>query len=119
MTEPSLQSAVEEFMQSPENQCFACGPGNPYGLQLHFHREDGVTWAEFVPARWHEGWQGVVHGGIVTTLLDEAMAYTLFFDGYQALTARLQVRFRSAVRRDDHLRVEARILNERRNLVDI
>lgn len=75
--------------------------------------------AEFVPGRWHEGWRGVVHGGILTTILDETMAYALFLEGYEGLTARMDLRYRSSVQQGDRLRVEARIVGRRSRVIDV
>lgn len=113
------QRALREFTQSPDNVCFACGPGNPQGLYLQPRREGDLIVAEFMPGTWHEGWQGVVHGGILTTILDETMAYALFLEGYEGLTARMDLRYRASVRTGDQLRVEARIVNRRRRVVDM
>lgn len=118
MTGRRSRDTVRNIAYSPDNQCFACGAGNPHGLHLHFVEEDGVVSAEFVPQSWQEGWQGVVHGGIITTLLDEAMAYCIFFAGESGVTARLDVRFRTAAHAGDCLRVEARIARQVRQIVD-
>jgi uncharacterized protein (TIGR00369 family) len=55
------------------HQCFVCGVNNPHGLQLKFHAEDGEIRARFQPKVQHEGYRGVVHGGIVASALDEVM----------------------------------------------
>ncbi len=74
--------------------CFACGAANPAGLGLRFtYGEDGAT-AEFSPSVWHQGYDGITHGGIIATLLDEAMAQALLARGMAAVTARLEVRFK-------------------------
>jgi len=89
-------------------RCFACGPANPRGLQLHFEI-DGPTAvvARCVLTDTYEGFHGVVQGGIVSLLLDSAMANCLFRQGVQAMTARLTVRFRHPVRTDVPLVVRA------------
>ncbi len=119
MDDSSAQRALQEFAQSPNNVCFACGPGNPCGLHLHPRRDGDMIVAEFVPGQWHEGWRGVVHGGILMTILDETMAYALFLDGYEGLTARMDVRYRASVQQGDRLRVEARIVGRRSHVMDM
>lgn len=74
---------------------------------------------DFVPTEWHEGWSRITHGGILSALLDEVMAYTLLFQGYEAVTARLELRFRQAVRQGEQLRVEAKVVDQRRTMADI
>jgi uncharacterized protein (TIGR00369 family) len=78
--------------------CFVCGPDNPRGLGLVFHEnESGQMAAQWVPEREMEGYQGIVHGGLVSTVLDEAMAKVVDASGAEALTAELRVRFRKRV----------------------
>ncbi len=85
-----------EAAASLPNRCFACGQENAIGLKLvferHAHGEAAATW---IPAEAHEGWPGVVHGGLLSTALDEAMSHALIAAGVRAMTAELRVRFRS------------------------
>ncbi|BAS29217.1 PaaI family thioesterase [Limnochorda pilosa] len=74
--------------------CFVCGPANPYGLHVEFVQKDGASEATFTPPAHLQGWPGVLHGGIVITLLDEALAYAAWHAGLQGMTARLEVRLR-------------------------
>lgn len=57
--------------------CFACGTDNPIGLNLEFYRVGDAVCADFTPGTNHEGWENMVHGGIVSTLLDEVMSWTV------------------------------------------
>jgi acyl-coenzyme A thioesterase PaaI-like protein len=100
------------------DRCFACGQNNPVGLHLVFEYVDGQARATFVPQVEHEGWSGIVHGGILLTLLDEAMAYALYYRGITGVTARFETRFRQAVLVGEVLQVRAHITNERRRLID-
>lgn len=119
MDDTAGQRALLEFAQSPNNVCFACGPGNPCGLHVQPRREGDLIVVDFVPGIWHEGWRGVVHGGILTTILDETMAYALFLDGYEGLTARMDLRYRASARHGDQLRVEARVVSRHRRVMDM
>ena len=74
--------------------CFVCGPDNPAGLQIPWTLEDGVARGRFRPGRQHQGWRGIVHGGILAALLDEAMAQRVRMEGVHAVTASLQIRYR-------------------------
>ena len=73
----------------------------------------------FVPTVWHEGWHGVVHGGILAAVIDETMAYTLFLDGVMGMTARMELRYRAPARRGEELEVCAWITRNTRKLADI
>jgi acyl-coenzyme A thioesterase PaaI-like protein len=72
--------------------CFGCGRNNPSGLRLSFRWDGKIAQAEFTPSRFHQSWPGIVHGGIIVTLLDEAMGYATLFGGVSDfLTATIQV----------------------------
>ncbi len=77
-----------------ENYCFACGPSNPYGLKLKIEvRPDGESYVEFIPKREYEGYPGIMHGGITSTILDEIMVYACKSYGEDVVTAKIEVRF--------------------------
>lgn len=78
--------------------CFACGPENPIALGLKFKQiAENKVKAEFQPSENHQGYNGIIHGGLTATLLDEAMAYVVGFKGIKAFTAELNIRFRKAI----------------------
>ena len=57
--------------------CFACGTANPIGLKLEFYRQGETVSAEITLQKVHEGWENVAHGGIISTLVDEVMSWTV------------------------------------------
>jgi uncharacterized protein (TIGR00369 family) len=73
--------------------CFACGRLNPCGLKLAFEEIDDTYITHFTGAPEHQGYDGIMHGGIVSTLLDEIMARYIYAKGVTAVTARLEVRY--------------------------
>jgi acyl-coenzyme A thioesterase PaaI-like protein len=110
---------VRRIVESPDNRCFVCGPHNPHGLHLHFDFVDGVVRGTFTTAEWQGGWQGVIHGGVLAALLDEAMAYTLFFNGERGVTARMELRYRAAVHALETIDVTANVVRETSRIADI
>lgn len=78
--------------------CIACAPAHPQGLGLEFHdtAEGGVRASFSCPAT-YEGYPGLLHGGIIATLLDAAMANCLFALGHQSVTAELSIKYRAPV----------------------
>lgn len=74
--------------------CFGCGKNNPIGLQLEFDLDEKNLTVEgrFTAKREHAGYTGIVHGGIVATMLDEAMLKLVWDVGIPAVTASLEVR---------------------------
>jgi len=77
--------------------CFVCGKNNPNGLKLNFEidQDKKTLKTTFVASPTFQGWDGIVHGGIISTLLDEAMAKLVYELGYQAVTASLEIRFKN------------------------
>ena len=98
---------------SDNNRCFACGRENPIGLKLEFREEGDEYVAEFVPREEHQGYVGITHGGIVATLLDEAMAKMAWAKGLNAVTARLAVTYKQPARIGERLTVRGRIQTTR------
>ena len=97
--------------------CFVCGLENPNGLHLHFYQPAaGEVEAEIrIPAAF-QGWTGVVHGGIIAAMLDEA-AGRAFLDGEQLdrflFTAKLNIRYRKPVPVDQPLILRGRVKEEK------
>ncbi|HAR36842.1 MAG TPA: hypothetical protein DCR87_08105 [Acidobacteria bacterium] len=88
--------------------CFICGEDNPVGLKLDFFfdRENKKAWAEFVPGLEHEGYRNLLHGGIISSLLDEVMAKVILADEIPVVTSRLTVEFKKPARIGEKLRAE-------------
>lgn len=89
------------------NRCFVCGTDNPIGLKLRFARSGPGVRAEFTPSELHVGYEGLVHGGILAALIDDAMANIWFVRGEEAVTAKIEVRFRREARPGERLVVMA------------
>lgn len=90
--------------------CFVCGTENEAGLQIAFRKDaGGGSRAEFVFRSEHVGWPGIVHGGLLFTLMDEAAAKACTFAGSRCLTAKAEARFRVPARVGDTLVVTGRV----------
>jgi acyl-coenzyme A thioesterase PaaI-like protein len=89
--------------------CFACGLRNPYGLHMVFRQDEGTVVSDFQPHEEHQGFPGIIHGGIVAAVLDEALNRTSLLTEYPAwsMTGRLEVRYRRNVPYGPLLRVRA------------
>ena len=84
---------MENIQEDQNEWCFACGRLNPCGLKLEFEEKDATYVTRFTGAAQHQGYNGIMHGGIVSTLLDEIMARYIYAKGMTAVTARLEVRY--------------------------
>jgi uncharacterized protein (TIGR00369 family) len=90
--------------------CLLCGSKNPTGLKLAFKLDaDGSVLANFKPQIRLEGYKGYLHGGIIASLLDSAMANCLFARGVIGFTAELNIKYKSPVKCDRTLTVTAKI----------
>jgi acyl-coenzyme A thioesterase PaaI-like protein len=98
-----------------------CGSRNPrwFGLQFRPRPDDQGVTAEFGCDRSFEGYPGVVHGGVVSALLDGAMTHCLFHMGHVGRTARLSVRFRQPVVVGRPATLTARLTRARGRVLDL
>jgi acyl-coenzyme A thioesterase PaaI-like protein len=104
---------------SDYQRCFVCGQRNPYGLHLVFRQEGDTIVADFQPREEHQGFPGIIHGGIVASLLDEVLGRTSLLSNQPewTMTGRLEVRYRRYVPYGPLLRVRAKLDGERRRLM--
>jgi acyl-coenzyme A thioesterase PaaI-like protein len=105
--------------ESAANRCFVCGPLNPIGLKLHFRIDGDVCRAEFTPEPAHMGYEGVTHGGIVFSLLDDVMANWLWLQGERCFTARADIRYRAQLPIGTPVRLEGRLVKRKGRLVQL
>jgi acyl-coenzyme A thioesterase PaaI-like protein len=105
----------EDFRIRPHN-CFACGELNDAGLHLRLTFAPGRCWTELTLPDRYEGWEGVIHGGIVCTILDEIMGWSLIAQDSWGVTARLNVQFRRPVPVGRPIRAEGWIAESRRRI---
>lgn len=102
--------------------CMVCGSreNNPDALELLFSQHpDGSVSAPFVVGPKHQGYSGLLHGGMTSTLLDAAMTHCLFMQGIKALTAELTVRFMAPIGLGQTLTVCAKLLGQRRSIYQL
>ena len=100
-----------------QHNCFACGTLNVHGMQLALHAGADRCWTELSLAERFAGWEGITHGGIVCTILDEVMAWSLVDHDVWGVTARMTVEFKRPVPIGRLIRAEGRVLEVRRRLV--
>ncbi len=112
-------SSKEGTKQPNSRYCFGCGVENTYGLGLIFYKVGtGHVLAEYSVPDVYQGYPGIVHGGIVFTMLDEALGrVTMMGDPTRfTVTAKVEVRFRKPVPTGELLQIHARVEKRRGRL---
>lgn len=107
-------SKVESFLRQEHPRCFVCGTENSRGMQVKFiHLPDGSVEADACCLTEYQGYKGIMHGGLISSLLDEAMTQCMLARKTPALTAKLEVRYVHTVAIDSRLKVHARLVHSR------
>ncbi|MBN1149754.1 PaaI family thioesterase [candidate division WOR-3 bacterium] len=97
--------------------CMLCGEENPSSMRLRFHgKAEGSVWADFDCGKKFQGYEGYLHGGIICSLLDCAMAHCLFSLNISAFTAELNVRFLKPVPVGSKIFIKATLKNQFHNV---
>ena len=101
-----------------EHWCFACGRLNPSGLQLDFDVSSNSATAHYTGLQRHQGYDGTLHGGVITALLDETMGWAIFHQGIWGVTAKLEVAFKRPAPVGQELVVTGELVRERRRTIE-
>ncbi len=101
--------------------CLVCGRSNPVGLHLSLHVDPatGAIHTHFAPTPHHIGFEGLLHGGVLATVLDEAMVWAAIWSRRNACVAgELNVRFRNPGRVGAKLTCSAGVTAARSRLIE-
>ena len=100
--------------------CFACGENNPFGLHLTFNFDGERIFTKKILEKEFQGYEGAVHGGIISTLLDETMCKFISAKyNEKSLTGRLEVRFKYPTPIEQELKITAWQENQRKNIISM
>jgi len=112
--------SLDDLVKQPNSQmCFVCGMENPIGLKLSFYEDSaGCVMATFMPGEEHQGYPGLLHGGIAAALLDEVLGRVAIGKGVWLMTARLQLRYKCMIPLDQPLTVVGEIERQTRRLLE-
>jgi acyl-coenzyme A thioesterase PaaI-like protein len=99
--------------------CYVCGPENAAGLHVEFqHTAPYTAEANLIASAQREGWQGLMHGGVTFTLMDEAFGWCLLFEGVHAVTAKVETRFLKPIPTGTPIHVRAFVIADRKRLLE-
>ncbi len=97
--------------------CFVCGDKNPIGLNVPFYVKDDKVVAQYIAGRHFEGYKDILHGGILSALLDEVMIRSVLAQGIFSLTSEINVKFKKMVKIGDKLNLEGRLVEDRGKII--
>ncbi len=108
---------TEEFREN--RYCFVCGEDNPVGLKLKFRmdEEEGEAATDVTFEGRFQGWDKIVHGGLLATVLDEAMIYASRAKGLRCVTGEITVRYRTPVKTGVTLHIQGRFVEDKGRIV--
>ncbi len=115
---PDAETAPAPLRAKPNSHCFVCGETNSSGLHLHFRQTGSSEMvADWNPGSACEGFLGIVHGGLVSTVLDEAMSKAVVATRIEALTVELRVRLRRNLDPMQTFHVRGWVNSQKRRLI--
>jgi uncharacterized protein (TIGR00369 family) len=107
----TVQNTVANIRNRVHPKCVVCSSANTKGLHLHFDvADDGSVKADFQCDEAFEGYPGVLHGGVISSILDGAMGNCIFACGQAAVTVEMTTRFRHPVTTYSQATVSAKII---------
>jgi len=106
------------FLGEPEYFCFGCCPDNPHGLRLEFWQDEQDVVAFWQPQASFQGWGDIVHGGVLTALIDEVSSWAVLITcNRPGVTSRLEIKFIKPISILQRLvTVRSRVQENKRNL---
>lgn len=93
--------------------CFVCGDKNKIGLKVAFFFNEGKAKAQYTPTREFEGYKDILHGGILSALLDEVMIYSIIAQGIITVTVQIEVKFKKPAKIGETLFLEGQITEDK------
>lgn len=102
-----------------DRTCFICGEKNPIGLKLRLRVDSdlGQSSADVKFPEDFQGWAGVVHGGLVAAVLDEALIYAAGAKGHMCVTGEITVRYVKPARIGVAYALKGRFLEDKGRIV--
>jgi acyl-coenzyme A thioesterase PaaI-like protein len=99
--------------------CFGCGDLNPAGLKLEFRFEGDKAVADLLPQDRHQGYPGLMHGGVTSAALDEAMGWAMYGVGVWAMTGKMEVKFRQPLPLRQKATVSGKVVRNRGRWLEV
>jgi len=106
-----LEKDCKRLPNSEMHNCFGCSPINPSGLQMKFYSNDASVFSEVTVPKHLCGWNNLIHGGVLSTILDEVMSWAaIYLLKRITLTKSMAIDFLKPVYIDHPLKAEGKVL---------
>ncbi len=94
-----------------DSKCFGCGPANSSGLQMKFRADEETVTSDLIVPVSLCGWNKLVHGGVISTILDEVMSWAaMFFVKSMVMTKSMKIDFIKPIQIDSSIHAEGKVL---------
>ena len=108
-----IKTGIKQLPNRDDHQCFGCGPANPSGLRMKFFTDDTSVFSWLKVPDHLTGWDNLVHGGILSTILDEIMSWSAtYLLKKMILTKSMTVDFIKPVYVGTELKVEGNVFEK-------
>lgn len=116
-----MKKIINPWSGHPKYNCFGCAPNNPFGLHMEFYEDGDYIVSYWQPERNYQGWVDTMHGGVLSTLIDETCGWVVTRKmRTSGFTTSLNVKFRKAVSTNEpRLTIRANIVKQMRNILFI
>ncbi|MCK9330461.1 MAG: PaaI family thioesterase [Candidatus Cloacimonetes bacterium] len=105
-------------MQEKEyKNCFLCGKDNPIGLKLDFYYQGDKALCDWKSLKVFEGYDGIIHGGIIASILDEAVAKAILYKGIVAVTSELNVKYLKPFPVNTDVKIIGEVIDIRKKII--
>ena len=98
------------------DNCFVCGKDNPIGLKLVFEYSKNSAFCSFSLSKEFEGYNNIIHGGIISTILDESMAKVVINSGFIGITGFIEIKFLNPLYVDKRAKVFSKIVESKKRI---
>jgi len=104
-----------------DQKCFVCGNRSDIGLKAKFicDTQNNTAYTRLVIDEKYQGWQGIIHGGIVAALLDEVSFYACSGISLKMVTAELNIRYKKPLTAGSEVLVSAKMVDRKRNILSV
>jgi acyl-coenzyme A thioesterase PaaI-like protein len=101
-----------------DHYCFVCGKDNPSGLHLSFRRDGDTVYSDFIGLKQFQGYRDILHGGIISAILDEIIIHAAMANGFSPVTVDLHVRFKKPVKINQPVTAEGVITKKGSRIIE-